>query len=425
MVIWSENYHGSLSPDNTLEVVEKKMPENILVLTTCYPLSNMDISAIFLKSLYQAMLRTGKVQVTVLAADHEDVDSYFDNQLVKQGLKIKRYRYFFRKWQILLYGDAALSNINRNPLSALLLPPLLLSLFFHSLLELVRGKYSIIHAHWSLPTGLIAVILGKIFNLPVMVTSHGGDVYGLRGSLNSFLQKWVFSEADIVNAVSSPVMKEIKSLAPQAHVMVKSMGVDEDLFCPVDDAKFQLGIANDSKVLLFVGRFSEKKGVEYLLEAAEILKQEINDFQILLIGKGNLEEKIRKIIEEKKLWDVVSIIGMVENSKLPIYYSAADLLVVPSVVDVGGQEGLPVTIMEGLLCGKKIVTTKVGGIVELSGLKSIFFSEQRNGKNLAKVICQALEDETVLPNESREEGMRFSINRVASDFIDFYKELLK
>lgn len=401
------------------------MSENILVLTTCYPLSSADISAIFLKFLYKAMVKTGEIKITVLAADHADVDYDYDRKLLAEGLQVKRYRYFFRRWQTLLYEDAALSNLKQNPLHVFLLIPLLLSLFFCSMFELTRGKYSLIHAHWSLPTGLVAVILGKIFNLPVMVTSHGGDVYGLRGSLNNFLQKWVFSEADIVNAVSSPVMEEIKLLAPRAHVIVKSMGVDEDLFYPVDDAKFQLGIANDSKVLLFVGRFSEKKGVEYLLEAAEMLKQEINDFQILLIGKGNLEEKIRKIIEEKKLWDVVNILGMVENSKLPIYYSAADLLIVPSVADVGGQEGLPVTIMEGLLCGKKIVTTKVGGIMELSGLKSISFSEQKNGKNLVEVICKALENKNISMAESREEGMRFSLNRVASDFIGFYEELLK
>lgn len=400
------------------------MPENVLVLTTCYPLSSADISAIFLKSLYQTMIKTGKVQVTILAADHAAVDHCYDNKLIKQGLKIKRYRYFFRRWQTLLYGDAALSNLKQSPFSVFLLIPLLLSLFFYSMFELARGKYSLIHAHWSLPTGLVAVILGKIFNLPVMVTSHGGDIYGLRGNVSKILQKWVFSEANMVNAVSYPVMKEIKALAPRSHVIVKSMGVDDALFYPIDGAKKQLGIANDSKILLFVGRFSEKKGVEYLLEAAEILARKINNFQIFLIGKGNLEEKIRVIIEREKLQNVVKLLGEVENIRLPIYYSAADLLVVPSVADVGGQEGLPVTIMEGLLCGKKIVTTKVGGIADLSELKSIFFSEQKNGKDLAEVICKALKDKNVSPNESREEGMRFSINRVASDFIGYYEELL-
>jgi len=401
------------------------MRKNVLVLTTCYPLSDTDISAIFLKSLYEAMAKVVKIRITILAADHEDVDSDFDDKLVKQGLKVKRYRYFFRRWQTLLYGDAALSNLRKNSFSAFLLIPLLLSLFIYSIFELAHGKYSLIHAHWSLPTGLVAVILGKLFHMPVMVTSHGGDIYGLHGNVSRMLQKWVFSEAEMVNAVSQPVMKEIKLLAPRSHVIVKSMGVDDDLFSPVSDAKKQLGIADDSKVLLFVGRFSEKKGVEYLLEATEIIKQKINNFQILLIGKGNLEKKIREIIGEKKLQGIVKVLGVVENARLPIYYSAADLLVVPSVADVGGQEGLPVTIMEGLLCGRKIVTTKVGGIVELSGLESIFFSEQKNGKNLAKVICNALEDKNILPNESREEGMRFSINKVAADFIGYYEELLK
>lgn len=401
------------------------MGKNVLVLTTCYPLTDLDISAIFLKYLYQAMVKTGKVKITVLAAGHLDVNSDYDNSQLQQGLLIKRYQYFFRRWQTLLYGDAALSNLKRNPFTILLLVPLLLSLFFHTLVELARGNYSLIHAHWSLPTGLVAVILGKMFHVPVMVTSHGGDVYGLQGSIIELLQKWVFTEADMVNAVSYPVMKVIKSLAPRSHVIVKSMGVDEDLFCPIVGAKSALDIANESKILLFVGRFSEKKGVEYLLEAIEILKPRIDNLKLLLIGKGNLEQKIRKTIEEKQLNGTVTLLGEVENRKLPIYYSSADLLVVPSVSAVGGQEGMPVTIMEGLLCGKKIVTTRVGGIAELTGLKAIFFSRQKDSNDLAEVIYSALLDENIKTSRAREEGMRFSINRVAGDFVAHYEELFQ
>lgn len=399
------------------------MRKKVLVLSTCYPLSDLDISAIFLKSLYQAIVETKKVEITILAADHSESNFDYDNKLRQQGLQVKRYQYFFHRWQTLLYGDAALSNLKRNPFIILLLLPLFLSLFFRGFTESVSGKYSLIHAHWSLPTGLIAVVLGKLFHIPVMVTSHGGDIYGLQGKISRTLQKWVFSEADLVNAVSFPVMQEIKSLAPRSHVMVKSMGVNESVFHPISDAREQLGLTKGHKILLFVGRFSEKKGVEYLLEAVSILQSRIDSLQLLLIGTGNLENKVKKVVAEKRLGGIITLLGLVENQKLPTYYSAADLLVIPSVAAVGGQEGLPVTIMEGLLCGKKVVTTEVGGIVELSELKSIFFSRPKDSEDLAESIYSALQDESLKTSQTREEGMRFSINRVAGDFIRYYEEL--
>jgi glycosyltransferase involved in cell wall biosynthesis len=237
------------------------------------------------------------------------------------------------------------------------------------------------------------------------------------------LQKWVFARADLVNAVSIPLKEKIELIEPRARIVVKSMGADENIFRPVDGARECLGINAETKVLLFVGRFSEKKGIPFLLAAMKILEKRFSRIRLLLIGKGNLEEELRAFVVGNGLDEVVDFQGIVRNEELPLYYSAADLLVVPSVAGIGGQEGLPVAIMEGLLCGKKIVTTKVGGIIELSDLKAIFFTEQRDAKSLAETIEQALQDKSVSPEDARREGLRFSGRGIAHSFIGFYSEL--
>jgi len=108
---------------------------------------------------------------------------------------------------------------------------------------------------------------------------------------------------------------------------------------------------------------------------------------------------------------------------LPEYYSAADLLVVPSVEGVGGQEGLPVTIMEGLLCGKKVVTTPVGGTRELEYMASVIFSEPGNSDDLAEKIKSCLMTDGFESATANQEGKRFSIKAIARDFIEMYTKL--
>ena len=79
--------------------------------------------------------------------------------------------------------------------------------------------------------------------------------------------------------------------------------------------------------------------------------------------------------------------------------------------------------MEGLLCGKQIVTTPTGGISELNYLESILFSEPENSKDLSDKIEQCLFNSALHDTKARLEGKRFSIKTIALDFVEMYKEL--
>jgi len=399
------------------------MTKHVLVATTCYPLSANDISGLFLKTLYEAITDHGSFCVTVLAADHATTDRLFDQSYRHSGIEIARYTYFIKKYQRLLYEDAALSNIHNKPLTSLLILPLGLSLVWNMFRLLRSNNVDLIHAHWALPVGLIAVILGRVYGIPVLVTSHGGDIFGLKQPIFRYLMRYVFSKAQAVNAVSLPIKSAIRQLSPRSMIWVKSMGVDDTRFRPISNAKQRLGLSNEKPILLYVGRFSEKKGVEYLVDAAALLMSKKIEFTLFLIGKGNLQKKISQKIEQYQLTGVVKMLGEIENSRLPEYYSAADLLVVPSVEGVGGQEGLPVTIMEGLLCGKKVVTTPVGGTRELEYMESVIFTEPGNSDDLAEKIRTCLMTDGFESTKANQEGKRFSIKAIARDFTEMYTKL--
>ncbi len=400
---------------------------NILVLTTCYPISDEDISALFLKSLYEEISKTRLLNIKILAADHADANEQYDRKQANRYLAIKRYKYFTKKDEKLLYGDAILSNIKRSPLLALLITPLIASMSFNLFKELRKKKYSLIHAHWSFPSGIIAVILGKIFNTPVITTVHGGDIYSFKNIYIKGILKYVFKYSAMVNAVSLPVREEIIKIYPHSDVFVKSMGVDRRIFFPIRNAKERLNLEGYKNIILFVGRLSEKKGVEYLIEAGAILNNRIADFKILIIGAGNLESKIKAMVVKKKLGQVVSLLGTVENKKLPYYYSAADVVVLPFVSGTGGKEGLPVIIMESLLCGKRVITTPVGGTIELKNLKSLTFVEEKNPEHLADSIQNVIKETcptNLIEKQAQNDGMRFSLEAIAQDFIKTYSKII-
>ncbi|MBQ0721877.1 MAG: glycosyltransferase, partial [Gammaproteobacteria bacterium] len=141
----------------------------------------------------------------------------------------------------------------------------------------------------------------------------------------------------------------------------------------VDIEHFQSGIANNvqgnesREIILFVGRLVEKKGVKYLLDAYAQLPTNTQKKSILwIVGDGDerasLEQQAKQLNTSKniKFW------GEVQNMKLPDFYAAASLFVVPSIVDSKGDtEGQGVILLEAMASKTPIIATAVGGIPEV------------------------------------------------------------
>ncbi|MCA9170731.1 MAG: glycosyltransferase, partial [Planctomycetales bacterium] len=112
--------------------------------------------------------------------------------------------------------------------------------------------------------------------------------------------------------------------------------------------------------LLAVGRFVAKKGFDILLEAVAKMR---HDFHLTLVGSGADESALRRRIGALGLGERVDVVGAMTHETLPAAYAAADIVVVPSVVDVSGdRDGLPNVVLEAMACGRPIVASRVGAI---------------------------------------------------------------
>jgi len=280
------------------------------------------------------------------------------------GVRVVRYRYAPAALEGLVYGGGISSNLRRSKWKYLLVPGFLLAQYWHARKILKTARVDAIHAHWLIPQGLIAARLGRQFGVPFIVTSHGGDLYGLRGKLLNKCKRYVAASSAAMTVVSTAMQGEARALGlTPPSLSVLPMGVDmRERFVP-DDA-----IEREKDELLFVGRLVPKKGVSYLLNAMTSIIARHPAVGLKIAGFGPEEPALRAQVDALGLEAHVSFLGAVPQDRLPELYRRASVLVAPFVRDKSGdQEGLPVVLMEAIGCGCPVVAGDVPGLDDLFG----------------------------------------------------------
>lgn len=335
--------------------------KKILVLTSTFPRWPGDITPPFVYELSRRLART--FDITVVAP-------HFPGSLVREerdGMAIRRFRYSWGKFETLAGEKAMLPALRRNPFNLLLLPFFLLAEFFATLYLVKSRRIDCIHAHWLLPQGLIGVLVKMLTGVPVVVTAHGADVFGLQGGLATALKRLVLKRADGVTAVSGLIAEQIRGLSQVSRLEVIPMGVDGAAFRPdLGNPVLRARLGINGPFLLFVGRLSEKKGVEYLLGAMPKVLENFPDTRLVIVGTGELENVLRNRAEELGITTRVIFVGPIPNQELPVYFATADIFVAPSVTGSDGDaEGFGLTLVEAGLSGCVVVGTRSGGISDI------------------------------------------------------------
>ena len=320
----------------------------LLVTASTFPRWNGDTEPRFVLDLCMHLADYFDVTVLVPAAPGAK-----EKETLNGKVKVIRYHYFpIHRWETLCYPGAVIPRIREKKIRALLLPFLLVSFTFH--LGFMLPGYDIVHAHWLLPQG----VMQSFFHKPYIVTGHGADVTSFNKGIIRKLKIRCLKRAGYVTAVSGHLKKKMQELVPQIQPKVISMGVHTRQFGDRFRVPDYFGQRN-RKVVLYVGRLAEKKGVSYLLEA---MKQ-VNAM-LVIVGDGPMRKKLKKQASEIK--NSVRFLGTKTHRELKTIYASADLLVCPSVTAKDGdQEGLPLVLMEAMASGLPVVASDSGGIAQM------------------------------------------------------------
>lgn len=357
--------------------MEDKRKKKLLVTASTFPRWKDDTEPRFVLDLASHMTEEFDVTVLVPAAPGAK------NREVLEGVQVIRYHYFpIHKWETLCYPGAIVPRIKEKKIRALLVPFLLLSLYFH--LWKILSQYDMVHAHWLIPQGIVQ----SFFKKPYIVTGHGGDVVSLNKGIIKKLKMKCLRKAGRVTVVSEYLKKKVQELVPEIAPDVISMGVDTKKFGKQHRVENYFG-QGDKKVVLFVGRLAEKKGVTYLIEAMKQI-----DALLVIAGNGPLRKTLEEQAEQVGK-DRIRFLGEKTHEELKKIYASADIFVAPSVTAKDGdQEGLGLVLLEAMASGLPVVASKSGGITQIiKDGENGLLCEEKCVWQLAENICALLNDE--------------------------------
>lgn len=213
-----------------------------------------------------------------------------------------------------------------------------------------------VHTHFAMRTQFPARYIAAFYGTPVTITTHANDLYSEPiGRYTSSLLRSV----DRIVTVSEYNRQYIRDrFTDETPIDLVRAGIRPEKFLP-----------NESPVrnrVLTVGRFVEKKGLTYALEAIDLVSERLPDTEYHIVGSGRQRDALERKVETLGLGDTVTFLGNVDDEQLLAEYAEARCFLLPCVVaETGDRDGVPVALMEAMAMKTPPVSTTVSGIPEL------------------------------------------------------------
>lgn len=341
-------------------------------------------------------------QVKVVCANEPDIES---KQRV-EGIEVERLPYM---------GKIANTNITTGLPGAL-----------------SDGDYDIIHTHIPTPWSADwSAFYSNSKKKPLVVTYHNDIIGQGLASLvahiyNSVGLNYVLKTAAKIIITQPGYLQSSSHLAKyQDKIEVIPNGVDVEKFQPI-----QASDNEDKSTIFFLSvldEFHKYKGLDYLLEALKIVKNNVPDVKLIVGGKGVLLDHHQEMAASLGLKDNVEFAGFIPDEEIADYYSQASVFVLPSISSL--QEGFGIVALEALACQTPVVTTDIVGVAhDLKQIKGGIVIPPRDTHKLADAITQILSD-AEMQKEMGQRGRKlveekYTWKGVASSMEKVYKEIL-
>lgn len=329
------------------------------MVTHTYPRFAGDATAPFVESIAAAVGARGH-DVEVLVPYHPELEPRDEG-----GVRVTPFRYAPARLSTWGYGRALRGGRSVRGSMFLLAPVVGAGLRLGLAGVARRRPFDVLHVHWAVPSG--ALLADRMRAAPSVLSLHGSDVaFGERTRAGRALVRGALRAASAVTGSSDDLVSRAVALgADPVQARTIRYGVDADLFSPGRgearaETRRGLGATDGELLVVGVGRLIEVKGFEHLVDAAARVK----GVRVAIVGDGDLRGELEE--RSRSLGAPVAFVGARDREGVAEAIAAADVVVVPSVVDrYGNVDGLPNTLLEALAGGKPVVATRVGGIPEV------------------------------------------------------------
>ncbi|MEB3355902.1 MAG: glycosyltransferase [Synechococcales bacterium] len=224
--------------------------------------------------------------------------------------------------------------------------------------EIQRLQIVHLHVHFANVPAATAELAQQICWFPFSITAHAKDIYLTEPAV---LDRRM-AKAEFVLTCTDFNRCYLTDLSTSdTPIYLAYHGIDLNRFMPFPCPK-----RPEPVQLLSVGRFCEKKGFSYLLQACRLLQERGILFHCAIVGYGPLQTQMEEWIRDYQLDSVVTLVGQLTQDQLIERYCQADLFVLPCVVtEDGDRDGIPNVLLEAMAMGLPVVSTNVSGIGEL------------------------------------------------------------
>ncbi|MBW4421263.1 MAG: glycosyltransferase family 1 protein [Myxacorys californica WJT36-NPBG1] len=251
------------------------------------------------------------------------------------------------------------------------------------------------------------------------------------------VEKAILEQAHCTVATSPQEAEMLRSLVSSlGHIEVIPCGTDVSRFhaIPKADARIQLGLNPTDEVMLYVGRFDPRKGIETFVRAAGSIKQnavDASNLRLVIVGgsdptksDGQERQRIEQLVNQLGLADHTTFAGRVGHDLLPLYYTAADVCVIPSHYEPFG-----LVAIEAMACGTPVVASNVGGlkfsvVSEETGLLVPPQNEVAFATAIERILTDELWARKLRKRACERVQQNFSWTGVAAQLSDLYRRML-
>lgn len=286
-------------------------------------------------------------------------------------------------------------------------------------------KPDVVHTH-GYRSNVVGSAAARALEVPTVSTIHGFTGTGWKIRLFQWLERQSLIRADAVVAVSRPLAHQLEKLGiarNTIHTIPNARDLSMDLLDAIE-AREKLDVRPEAFHIGWVGRMTEEKAPDLMVEAAVLLRarKQLSNFRLTLIGDGPYQQPLKDRTKKRGLQEFVKWTGQITNAAR--FYNGFDVIAISS-----RSEGTPIVALEAMAAGTPLVATKVGGIPDLLDSNSALLIPPGDPSALAAAIEKINADPSSA--ETRVEAARKRIESTASperwaeQHLEVYHHVLK
>jgi glycosyltransferase involved in cell wall biosynthesis len=223
---------------------------------------------------------------------------------------------------------------------------------------ILQNQIDVVHSH-GYKADIYACLAVRGTNTTLVATCHNWPGKALALKLYAMLDRFFLRRFPAIAAVSTVVRDAlVRSGVPNERIRLVQNGIDTESFSKGQPILKQLPQLQGKKVVGFVGRLAEEKGLAYLMLAAQSIVREDRNVAFVFAGEGAYRDGLCNLAKRLDLENHVVLLG--KRSDLADVYASLDVLVLPSL-----SEGVPMVVLEAMAAGKPVLATRVGGIPQV------------------------------------------------------------